>query len=216
MTRHCRQSVPEAAKPQRFAPLRRFRDDRRGVTAIEFALISVPFFGLLMAIFQSGLYFFTSEALDAAVQDAARNIYTGQAQSANVTKSADFVSKYLCPQTGGTRLSTLIDCSQLVVDVRPAPNNGNYSGIDNGADFYQTGSATKFCLGAPSDIVVVRVIYPLPIFAPVVITTTGKDVRLSTAGSVSYNNAGRKQLLFATAVFQNEPYANGYKAPDGC
>lgn len=201
----------DVTRGRRFVLLRRFKRDRRGVTAVEFALISVPFLGLLMAIFQAGLYFFTSEALDAAVQDASRNIFTGQLQGANVTDPKVFASNYICP-----RLSSLLNCDNLVVDIRPAPSNGTFSGIDTGADFYQTGASTKFCLGAPNDVVVVRVIYPLPIFAPVVVTTTGRDVQGSTAGSVVFNNAGRKQILLATAVFQNEPYANGYTAPSGC
>lgn len=210
------QSRPERlrAPPVGFAILRRFREDRSGVTAIEFALISVPFLGMLMAIFQAGLYFFTSEALDAAVQDAARGIYTGQIQGANVTSASDFVNNYVCPSNGGTRLSTLIDCSKLIVDIRPAPNSGSFSGINTAADFYQTGAATKFCLGAPNDIMVVRVIYPLPIFAPVLVTTTGTNAQASNAGSVSFNSLGQKQILLATAVFQNEPFANNYSS--GC
>lgn len=197
------------------AILTRFRRDRGGVTAVEFGLIAVPFFGLLMAIFQAGLYFFTSEALEAAVQNAARGIYTGQAQGANVASASDFVSSYLCPSNGGTKLSALIDCSKLIVDIRPAPTSGSFSGIDTNADFYQAGATTKFCLGAPNDIVVVRVVYPLPVFAPVLVTTNGSDVQQSTAGTVVFND-GRKQMLLGTAVFQNEPFANKYVAPSGC
>lgn len=185
-----------------------FGQDKRGATAVEFAIVAVPFFTLLLAIFQLGLYFFYSEAVGAAVQDAARRIYTGQAQSANVLTSSTFISSYVCPQNGGTRLSSMIDCSKLFLDVRPAPTQGSFSGIDTAPDFYQTGASPKFCMGGPTDIVVVRLIYPMPVFAP----------GLSLPGTVNDvpNNAGTKQLILGTAVFQNEPFANGYQAPNGC
>ena len=185
--------------------LRRFGRDRRGATAVEFGMIALPFIALIMAIFQQGMYFFTSEALDAAVQSAARNVYTGQAQTAGISSAANFVSTYLCPASGGTKLSSLIDCSKLFVDVRTAPTQGSFSNIDTKADFYKVGSTAQFCPGGPGDIVIVRVIYPLPVYAPGIFTgSTVTDVP---------NNAGVKQLLLGTAVFQNEPYANGYS---GC
>ena len=37
--------------------LRRFRGDRSGATAVEFAMVSVPFFGLLFAIFETAFVF---------------------------------------------------------------------------------------------------------------------------------------------------------------
>ena len=197
--------------------LRCFGRDKSGTTAVEFAMIAVPFFGLLMAIFQSGLYFLTSEALDAAVQNAARRLYTGQAQGNNISSAATFVSNYVCPTSGGTGLSSLIDCSKLIVDVRTAPTSGSFANIDTKADFYQAGSTPMFCPGGPNDIVIVRVIYPLSVIVPVLVSA-GSGVGLVTAGTVNNvaNNPGTKQLLLGTAVFQNEPYANGYVAPAGC
>ena len=39
-------------------PLRRFRRDRRGSAAVEFALIATPFFALLFAIIETSIVFF--------------------------------------------------------------------------------------------------------------------------------------------------------------
>lgn len=197
-----------ATPPRRPRALRRFGRDGRGATAVEFGLIAFPFIALLLALFQQGMYFFTSEALDAAVQNAARSVYTGQAQGTGVSSAASFVNTYLCPSNGGTQLSRLIDCSKVFVDVRPAPTQGSFSNIDTTADFYQSGSTTEFCPGGPGEIVIVRVIYPLPVYAP----------GLFPSGTVSNvpNNPGMKQLILGTAVFQNEPYSNGYVAPSGC
>lgn len=190
--------------------LRIFALDRRGVTAVEFGIVGLPFFSLLLAIFQQGFFFFFSEALSAATQNAARRIYTGQVQGdSSVTDAKSFINAYVCPPNGGgTNLSSLIDCSKLFVDVRPASSQNSFSGVDTKPDFYQSPSNAKFCLGGPNDIVVVRIIYPAPVFAP--------GLFVGAVVSDVPNNSGIKQLLMGTAVFQNEPYANGYVAPSGC
>ena len=186
------------------------RRDERGTTAVEFGLIAVPFFGLLLAVLQTGLYFFASEALDVAVQDAARNIYTGTAQTAGVATAAAFSSKYLCPTTGGRKLPSYIDCTQLIIDVRSA---SSFAATDTTSDIYN--ATTQFCPGAPGDIVVVRVIYPLPVLIPVLGRTGSSSVGVLRTGMV--NNGGWKQILLGTAVFQNEPYdGSSYVAPAGC
>jgi Flp pilus assembly protein TadG len=202
-----------ATRPFRSFSLRSFGSDRRGATAVEFALIMIPFMGLLLALFQAGIVFFTSEALEAAVEDAARNIYTGNAQTTGVSSASQFVSTFLCPTTGGRKLPTYVDCSKLIVDVRTA---ASFSAGDTSADFWQAGSTQQFCPGGEGDIVIVRVIYPLPAILPA-LTGTIKSFGTSHAGLVDTvpNNAGWKQLLIGTAVFQNEPFGAS-TPPTGC
>ena len=61
--------------------LRRFRRNRRGSAAVEFALIAPIFFGLLFAIIELAMVFFASQVLETVTQDSARMIMTGQAQT---------------------------------------------------------------------------------------------------------------------------------------
>ena len=88
--------------PQPFAftrsALRRFRRNRRGSAAVEFALVAPIFFGLLFAIMEVALMFFASQVLEKVTQDAARMIMTGQAQNLTYTKQ-DF--KKLCLRSDG-------------------------------------------------------------------------------------------------------------------
>lgn len=63
--------------------LRRFRENRTGASAVEFALIAPIFLVLLFAIIETALMFFASQVLETMTQDAARMILTGQAQTAN-------------------------------------------------------------------------------------------------------------------------------------
>jgi len=63
----------------------RFCADCRGVAAIEFGLVALPFFAMMIGIMAIGLQYFTEHALDSAVMDAARKLRTGEAQKAGLT-----------------------------------------------------------------------------------------------------------------------------------
>ena len=54
--------------------------DSRGTTAIEFAMVALPFVLLLFGLLSVSLYFFTTFTLENAVWQAARAIRTGQVQ----------------------------------------------------------------------------------------------------------------------------------------
>lgn len=64
-----------------------FGRDERGFTAVEFAMVAMPFLMLLFGTIAVGLYFFTTFTLENAVEKAARQIRTGQAQMAGKTTS---------------------------------------------------------------------------------------------------------------------------------
>lgn len=87
--------------------------NERGATAVEFALVAVPFFMLITGIIGMGLYFFTSNALDHGVEAAARKIRTGEAQKGDITV-AQF-KQLVCDEAG-----TYINCSKLHVLMQSA------------------------------------------------------------------------------------------------
>src|ERR1700674_1936102 len=60
---------------------RRFRRNRRGSAAVEFALVAPVFFALLFAIIETGIMFFANQVLESITQNAARQVPTGQAQA---------------------------------------------------------------------------------------------------------------------------------------
>ena len=72
----------QAANTPRFltAVLRRFRDEDKGTTAVEFAIISVPFVTLLMGIISVCLYFFTVLEIENAVWQGSRDLRVGNYQ----------------------------------------------------------------------------------------------------------------------------------------
>jgi Flp pilus assembly protein TadG len=179
--------------------LRRFRRNRRGSTAVEFALVAPVFFALLFAILETAIMFFATQVLETMTQDAARTILTGQAQSGGVT--ACRVSGQPAPCALGTfttyvcsQIPALFTCiNNLYVDVESYSSFSNVvinSQIDSNNNFINN---MQYTPGGPGDIVVVRVFYQWPLFV------TGLGYNIS-------NLAGSKRLLVATAAFRNEPY----------
>ncbi|MGN6117945.1 MAG: TadE/TadG family type IV pilus assembly protein [Nitrobacter sp.] len=167
----------------------RFRRNQRGSAAVEFALVAPLFFALLFAIIETGMVFFASQSLETAVQDSARMILTGQAQTANLTKIT-FKKNVVC-----AHVNVLFDCANGVyVDVQSYSSFSNVSISDpltNGT-FVDN---TQYNPGGPGDIVVVRLFYQWPLF----VTGLGYNIA---------NVSGSKRLLSATAAFKNEPYGS--------
>src|SRR3954468_826064 len=84
--------------------LRRFRRNRRGSAAVEFALVAPIFFALLFAIIETAIVFFAGQVLETVTQDSARMIMTGQAQNAAFSQSQ--FKSYVCGKIG-----ILFDCA---------------------------------------------------------------------------------------------------------
>ena len=91
---------------------RKFRKDRDGATAVEFALIGGPFFLLIFAIIESALFFFANQFLETTVDDVTRLFRTGQFNQS--TSEAEFRQE-LCD-----RLSILMSCDGVRTDVQVA------------------------------------------------------------------------------------------------
>ena len=166
--------------------LRRFRRNRRGSAAIEFALVAPVFFALLFAIIETAIMFFASQVLETITQNSARMILTGQAQTAAFTQ-AQFKT-YVCSQ-----IPALFTCANVYVDVESYPSFTNVnisSQIDASKNFINN---MQYSPGGPGDIVVVRLFYQWPLFV------TGLGYNIS-------NLSGNQRLLVSTAAFRNEPY----------
>lgn len=185
----CEPEQPE--EPRRFGRfngvLARFRRDTSGASALEFALISVPLFFLILAIFQMAFVYFANFALEGATSRAARLVRTGQAQDLSANQFKTEVCK---------EISVPLSCSDLELDVRKYDSFGSASsGLTqplDGSGKMKTDFA--FAPGGSGDVVVVRAFYPLDIGA-----------LLPTEISMS-NMSGNKRVLVATAAFRNEPF----------
>ncbi len=185
--------------------LGRFRSDARASAAIEFAMLAVPFLGVLCCIIELGVTLLLGMVVENTTQQIARLIKTGQLQQYNIQSVADFRSKLLCPSTGAPLLPVYLSCGRLAIDVRTsdAINDANL-----GDDIYKAPASAKFCLGSPQSIVVVRLAYALPAMLPVLAIMSNGALAQSRTGLVNDvpDHPGWNHLLFHSAAFQNETY----------
>jgi Flp pilus assembly pilin Flp len=192
--------------PSRAAPTasvrhvwRRFRRNRMGSAAVEFALVAPVFFALLFAIIETAIMFFASQVLETVTQESARQVLTGQAQTAALTQ-AQFKSQVVCP--AGSIVNVLFDCQNgIFIDVESYPSSSGAScstfsnvvinsQIDTNGNFINN---MQYNPGGPGDIVIVRLFYQWPLY----LTGLGYNIA---------NMSGNQRLLAATAAFCNEPY----------
>jgi Flp pilus assembly protein TadG len=122
---------------------------------VEFALIALPFFILLMGTFEVGFIYWANQELEHATSHGARLVRTGQVQAGAVTQAQ--LKTEICSQT-----AVLVGCAtRLRLDVRsakgfsdiapPAPLDGSGVLKDDGA--------FTFAPGAANDVVLVSAFY---------------------------------------------------------
>lgn len=171
---------------------RAFFADRKGATAVEFALIGAPFIALLVAIIQTFLVFFAQQLLEQVVNQSSRQILTGQAQAQSLTQ-AQF-AQAVC-----SNVVIMFNCNGLMIDVQVA---NSWSSANTGLPtltYDANGKVTnvwQFNPGNQGDIVIVRVMYLWPVFL----------------GPLGFNLANQSnssnRLIMSSAVFMNEAFVN--------
>lgn len=177
---------------------RRWRRDRRGATAVEFALVAGPLVFMIFALIQLSLYFMVQVTLDSATAEAARELRTGHDSSGNPvvadgmqdTNGQQAFVKSVC-----NNMSWLSGqcASNITVDIRPLNSfSASPGSISNGTCFYS---------GSAGSAVELRTYYKWQMVVAALMTS------LQTSGA----GAGVAQLQ-AAEVFQVEP--NGQANPD--
>lgn len=202
--------IPFSGRPRWRAARRAlgFRKNEDGATAVEFAMVSVPFLGLLFAIFETAFVMFVTESLESAVADGGRTILTGTSQASGYTTANDFRDGVLCPSTGKQLIPSFIKCSNLIVDIRVAASFG--AADTTKAPLMATGFTGTYNAGCAGQIIVMRILYPMPVYLPLLAATSIATLRVETGGQTNYTSsdgsAGMKHMLMATSVFRNEPF----------
>jgi Flp pilus assembly protein TadG len=161
----------------------------RGVTLIEFAIISVPFFLLIFGIMEVGFIFWGTYELENATEDAARQIRTGQVQAANMDENG--FKALVC-----ANVALLAQCnSKLQLDVRSfdsfsAIQSNQPEPLDGDGELQ---SNFTWDPGGPRSIMLVSTFYQWPM--------------ITALTSVSLSNmADGDRLLRASSAFRNESW----------
>lgn len=167
----------------------RFGRARDGAAAIEFGLVAVPFFLLLVGLAEITVLGFAQTTLDFAVSESARRIRTGEVQANDETLTdlrAD-ICETITTFVGSTcqeRLFFEVDRFDSFVE---AANPAAIADID----FNQANMA--FDPGNASDIVVVRAYYRWSIITPLF-------------SGIFQNDGDGDRMLISTMLFRNEPF----------
>jgi Flp pilus assembly protein TadG len=170
---------------------RTFVQGREGSAAVEFAMVSIPFLTMLFSLIELGIVFMISMTLDDATMTAARQIRTGQTQTAG--GAADTQSGFQAAICGNMTWIAATCASNLSVDVETfpsfaaaTPTNPVTSGVFNPASL-------QFTPGAAQDVVVVRAYFRWKLITPFLDQALEK---LSDG----------EAIIISTSAFRNEPY----------
>ena len=179
----------------RFRPklVRRFAKSESGAIAVEFSLVAFPFFMLMGCICETGIMLFSEYAIQAGVQEASRQIRTGQAQTASLS-AADFKSK-------------ICDLAGIVIDCESASHRLCKARKLRSQFWKQYCPAISML--APSQTA--RPIQHLMIAARAsqaagVIATYDWEFTMPFMKFLGNINGGEKRRLYGIAIFQNEPF----------
>jgi len=181
-----------------------FKKDKEGATAIEFALLALPFFMLLFAILELAIIFFISSTLNFAVSEAGRQIRTGNYQNCgqasfktlvcnNMLTVGDCQNRLRIDVVSGANFSSItLPAPPEPPEPDPDPNavippipNGQYQGV------------VETSANVP---VIVRGLYYYNLILPKELT------RLGNLGDQDIH------LINSTTAFQNEPFPLGTTA----
>ncbi|MBZ9918833.1 pilus assembly protein [Mesorhizobium sp. BR1-1-12] len=188
--------VSTSDRKARRAPFfERFAGDRRGSTALEFALLALPFAVLVFAILESCISFAGQEVMANITDDIARKLRTGQLRPADV--AGDKLKTMICD-----KLEIIVsqDCAkQLDVDLREYPTFADAATasfkIDNGNIILMQGTNSQPFATTPGlaeSKNMLRVFYKWPVMTDLLAQSMG----------------GNKTLHFASVTWQNEPFDN--------
>lgn len=169
--------------------LNRWKKDKKGVAAVEFAIVAVPFFMVIIGILETCLFFAAGSALEGAAHDAARVLRTGQAQ-----KSGDPLAMFedrMCGTVG-----IIVNCEDITYEVVEIPADGFYGVSDFDPTFDADGNLESqgFEAGGVESTMLVRLFYRYEFMTPFVGHMMGDEI-------------GNSYGHMSTVVLRNEPYA---------
>lgn len=182
-----------AKREKTLGPLRRltgrFARCRRGVTAVEFALVGPAFFAIIGATIETALTFFAGYALDSAVIDTSRLIRTGQL--AQIASAADY-REAVCG-----RLYGMFDCGELRIAITEIDDFTDFTPsepIDEGSGDWLMPVDQPLPGIAASENYIIEAFYKWPTF----VNIPGLNAGQTQDG---------KRLLAASHVIRTEPFS---------
>jgi len=159
---------------------------KEGTTAIEFALLAIPYVMLTVGIIELSIMYAAASLLEGATGSASRLIRTGQLQQAGGDPEQMFRDA-ICDYA-----TVLINCNEVVLEVVTL---NDFAEVENMAPNYDGDGnmvSSGFNAGGVSDKILIRVGYTYEMMTPFV-------GPLLAGGDNAH-------LFLSTIVLQTEPY----------
>ena len=188
---------------------RRVARNEDGATAIEFAMVGVPFFMMLFGIMGVGLYFFSIFNLENAVETAARPFRTGESRVqypsttpleivASKTKFADAICQNLagffdCANKLRVQVINVTALQKTTPGAIPQIGKCLFKADPLTPDILIPAAQTKFDPAAQSDTMVVTACYEMDFFQFIPFIKLG-------------NMPNGATMIQGSTAFKNEPY----------
>ena len=162
---------------------------KEGTTAVEFALVGIPFVLMIVGTIEMSLMFTAQAVLHESTFNAARLIRTGQIQTGAVEGGETAFREAVCEFA-----ALMIPCDRIQFQVQQVPSFGD-AGDMPPAEFDDDGNLEDqgFDPGSVSEVVLIRVAYNYPVITPLM------QPMLADSGRTT-------RSMMSTIVLQNEPY----------
>ncbi len=127
--------------------LGRFVKRQEGAAAVEFALVALPFFGLVIAVIELAIYFFAARFLEDGLFNASRKVLTNRLDTTSICSTF--------PAAVRQELAAWFSPSKLTISVTPL------------SSFTATGTAVDLAggtctFGASGQTMIIRATYDYP------------------------------------------------------
>lgn len=166
----------------------RWWKDDDAATAVEFAIVGVPFVFIMIGLIEVSLMFAANSMLQDATSQAARVIRTGQAQLSGADPEQIFRDQ-LCYVA-----NIFLDCGRVQYEVMPMGTfddaGANQPTFDVDGNLVSQG----FDAGTVSDVMLIRTVYYYPLMTPIL-------------GPLLADGPGQTKFMMSTMIFETEPYA---------
>ncbi len=163
-----------------------------GVVAVEFGLIALPLFMLIMGIVEIGLMFGAGLVLEGSAAEAARTVRVGQAQLSDDPEET--FREALCDHA-----SAMLDCARVQYEVIRIGDDSFISAENIQPEFDEDGNLVPrvFNVGNSNDIIMIRTVYRYDFLTPFI-------------GSLITGDPSRNYIThMSTVVVKAEPYVFG-------
>jgi Flp pilus assembly protein TadG len=188
-------------RPIRKRLFQRFRRDANGATAVEFAILGLPFAALLFGIIEISVVFILTTNTEHALSEVSRDIRTGEFQG-NSGDAAALKTNICAAMSGLGKCSKLrVDVvkaatgkfNELTLPVSPPACTGTAAEIAACEAAAPAMPADTYATTDSEDVVIVRVQYVHQLTIPSTITGLS-------------NSSGNTRVITATTAFRNEPF----------